>query len=284
MGRLAKDSIITSIIIAIGFLFGTFTGIFIYPKLFAKADLGIFRYIVGWGTLFAQFCSFGVGSAAIRTYYKLKSKRAHGEMKVLLLLVPMCILLIFVLSFVPCSDFFLKKTLNGLPFEAWAIITSIILMTVGMTYVKTYQGVATILQKTPVLFFVNEIMLKIGVLVVFMLYYYQLIGSSIFLLGLSVVYLSQLVAVLYIIRSYFEQYSFTLPSATTAKPFMKLSLFCLVDNSVSLLVAQIDLMMVGALLANSLVQMQEYGMAIQVASVIFLPWRSFMTTSVPFIA
>lgn len=284
MGKFAKDSINTSIIIVIGFVFGTLTNLFVYPKLFDKTDLGVFKYITGWATIFAQFCAFGVGTAAIRMYYRFKDKKAHGELKGLLLLVPLSMLVIFIFSFIPLADVFLKRTLNGLPFEGWALITAIIMATVAITFIKTYGSIGTMKQKTPIMFFVNEIMLKVWVLVVFIVYYFEWIGASVFLLLLGGVYLLQLLWILWIIRSYFIENPFTLPAKKTTKPFLSLSLFCLADNISSVLVAQIDMTMIAALSATSLGSMQEYNMALMVTTVIFLPWRSFTATSIPFIA
>lgn len=284
MGKLAKDSVITSIIIVFGFLLGIVLGMFVYPKLFNKEELGIFRYLVGWGTVFAQFCAFGIGSATVRSYYRLKDQKSHGELSALLLIIPLCALLIFVLTLVPFADLFLKKTLNGLPFEGWAIIVSLILITLALTYLKTYQSIAIIQKKTSVLFFVTEVFNKLGVLAVFLLYYFDQLTASGLLLGLGAVYLFQLGIILYNIRSYFSAYPFKKPESKFVKPMLSLSLICLFDTSAALLVAQIDIMMIGVLCSNSLAKMQEYGMALSVATVVYLPWRSINSTTVPFIA
>lgn len=286
MGKLAKDSIVVSIIILAGFVIGTITNMFIFPKICSKSDLGIFRYVLNWGTLFAQFCTLGIGSAIARLHYRDNNRQRLSELSSMTVLVPLGGFLLFAIIFVLSSDWFIAVTTteNSFDAEPWLVVVSMLIFTFSITFTKTYTTVGTILKKSPPIFFITELLLRLMLLAVFILYYYNLLDFNFFMISLGVAHFVQMLLVIFVIRGYLFSSPLVIPSRKVFTPTFKLSLFGLIDNGTNLLVAQIDLIMIGALSANSFVRIQEYSMAMAIAVIVFLPWRSMISTTGPFIA
>lgn len=284
MGKLAKESVNSAIFIALGFLIGTVANLFIYPYICTKEELGHFKLLLNWALIISPFIALGAGTIAVRFYPHFKAKNRIGDLNFVLLIFPVTGILIFLTIFLPFSDYFLQKTSGKLLISVGMATFTLVMFTIAQTFIKVYSGLSIALKRSSVNFMINEFLTRIILLICFLLFYMKLVDYTGLLVSLVIAFFIQLLIILISVRRFVFQNALTKPEKTTLNENLNYGLYSMLDSGANMIVTRLDILMIGILSLNANENAQEYDLAINIAAIIFLPWRSLISSTSPFIA
>ncbi|MFK5856560.1 MAG: polysaccharide biosynthesis C-terminal domain-containing protein [Bacteroidota bacterium] len=205
MGIIKKQSISGTIYSYIGVILGFVTTGLLYPLIFSTEEIGLFRILVSYSLLFANFAALGINTVTVKLfpYFRDYERKHHGYLG-LALLISAVGLIIAISAFVLLKPAILDTGKAGADlFERYfyyivPLIVATLLFNVFDTYYRVlYNAVKGIIYK--------EVIQRVMILAVIILFYFNLIDfhqavvlytialvSPTILLFLSLIYNKQL--------------------------------------------------------------------------------------------
>ena len=204
MGIVARQSIKGTIATYIGVAVGIVTTFFIQTKALQPEQIGLVDILLQCSLLFAGLAQLGTNSSAMRYYpfFKDEEQRDHGFFG-WTLLVPLIGFTIFLLAFFcfkgAIVDFFTKDGAAGADlFEKY--VNFVIPLAFFMLYLSVFETNSNLLMRIVLPKFVREVGLRVATLVVYLLYFYKVIGFDGVIIGFCVFYgLATLINVVYLL-------------------------------------------------------------------------------------
>lgn len=285
MGIIIRQSIQNTIISYLGIALGFVITILMFPHILEPNQYGLTRLLISLTLVSTQFAHFGMKNVVIR-YFPYFQQREQSRHKLLALtfLVPLLGFIIFgllffllqdtlILNFSNRSDLFASYNLYLLP-----LVLFILFFEVLNNYVRMLQDSVTGS-------FLNEIVLRIITIILLVVYYYGLIDFQIFMAAFALSYGIQpicLIGYLYVKKELVFSSPFKNISFSFLKEMSVYALFSLFGGLATILVGNIDIIMIGAMtnLGNTAV----YFIAFSVGSVIAVPQRSIGKIAMPVLA
>jgi len=282
MGKVAKQSIQTTVFSYLGAIIGYFNVLWLYPYALDAAQLGAFRTIQDLGLLFVPFAQLGVGHGITRYFPKLKSQQSgfltFGIMvSTVGFLLVSCIFLGFKEQII---DLFAVNSPEVIDFLGVVLLITLfsLLNSILDAYSRSYLKVAV-----PTL--IREVALRLFTAILVATYLLQWITFDQLMFGLSGVYGLALLSII-VYLSWLDVLKFdfrwnNFPQKFRSS-FIKFSLITFLATAASTLIMKIDSIMVSSMI--SLEANAIYTIAFSMAMVIELPRRAISQVVMPVVA
>ncbi|MBO4665327.1 MAG: lipopolysaccharide biosynthesis protein [Paludibacteraceae bacterium] len=187
MGTIAKQSIKGTIVTYIGVMVGFFTTFFVLTRFLSATEIGLARVLIDAATLFIGLAQLGTNSSIIRFFpYFKDGGRNHGFF-FWTILVPFIGFILFSLVYWACST----------PLAAWFGENSplfvnyywfVLPLAFFMLYQSVFESNANVLMHIVVPRAVREIGVRIGLLTTYLLYAFEVLSMTGYVIALCVTY------------------------------------------------------------------------------------------------
>ncbi len=285
MGIVIKQSAYASTINYLGVAIGAINTIFLYPAFFTQEEFGLFKAIFAMAIIIAPFAQLGLGRSTLRYFPRFTaSNKTKGRFLSLILILGACSIAAFLLVFQLVDAWVFSLFENKAPqlvHHYWLILILAFLL----VYISIFEAYYRALLNVVVPAFMREFFLRISSTFIAFLFFKSYINFGDFLL-LSVVTYAVGLALLIGILLYKNQLFLNFSVFQIEKPFlkelMKYMLFIMAGAVGSVIVLQIDQLMVTSYLG--LAENAIYVIAFFMASVIEIPRRAIAPMSDSLIA
>ena len=157
-------------------MLGFFTTIILFTHFFTKEEIGLFRIIVSYSILFAQFAELGVNTVTIKLfpYFRNKEKKHHGYLG-LVFVVSVIGSALSIAAFVLLKPYILNDVLDepDLFTQYFYYVIPLIFFTVFFNACDTYYRVLYNALKGIVL---KEVIQRIAILVVIIMFHFEVLN------------------------------------------------------------------------------------------------------------
>ena len=285
MGIVARQSIMGTIATYIGVAVGIVTTFFIQTKALQPEQIGLIDVLLQCAILFSGLAQLGTNSSAMRYYpfFKDEEHRDHGFFG-WTLLVPLIGFSIFLLAFFlfkgSIVSFFSKdSSLFG------DYVNFLIPLAFFMLYISVFETNSNLLLRIVLHKFVREVGLRVGTLLIYLLYFYKVIGFDGVIVSFCVMYgLATLINVVYLLS--LKRVSFRIERGFVSKEIRRDFLFytlfmitaALAGNMIPMLSKFFVAGMTGFHLAG------VFAIATNIAALVEMPYRSLGAISRPHIS
>ncbi|MCQ2333687.1 MAG: oligosaccharide flippase family protein [Paludibacteraceae bacterium] len=188
MGLIAKQSIQGTIVTYLGVAVGVFTTFFVLTRFLTSEEIGLARVLVDAATLFVGLAQLGSNSSIVRFFphFRNTAEHHHGFF-FWAMLVPLIGFALFSLVFWACHE----------PLAAWFGEKSplfvdyyyfVLPMAFFMLYQTIFETSASVLMHIVVPRFVREVVLRVGLLIIYLCYAFHWLSIDGFVLALCINY------------------------------------------------------------------------------------------------
>ena len=204
MGIVARQSIKGTIATYIGVVVGIVTTFFIQTKALQPEQIGLVDILLQCSLLFGGLAQLGTSSSAMRYYpfFKDEEHRDHGFFG-WTLLVPLIGFAFFLLAFFAFKgsivNFFTKESEVGADLFA-KYVDFVVPLAFFMLYISVFETNSNLLLRIVLPKFIREVGLRVGTLVIYLLYYYKVIDFDGVVVSFCVLYgLATLINIVYLL-------------------------------------------------------------------------------------
>jgi len=285
MGIVARQSIKGTIATYFGVAVGIVTTFFIQTKALQPEQIGLIDVLLQCSLLFSGLALLGTSSSAMRyyPYFKDEEHRDHGFFG-WTLLVPLIgfglFLAVFFAFKTPIVNYFSKD--SGMFGE---YVNFVIPLAFFMLYLTVFETNSNLLLRIVLPKFVREVGLRVGTLVIYLLYYYKVIDFDGVIIAFCVLYgLATLVNVVYLFSlqrvSFKIEWTFLKPQLK--RDFMFYTLFMLTAALAGNVIPMLSKFFVAGNAGFRLAGV--FTIATNIAAVVEMPYRSLGAISRPHIS
>lgn len=285
MGIIQRQGIRGALASYLGVVIGTFNVLWLYPKLLQPNEIGLLRGLADFAAIVVPFVVLGASPVCIRYFPMFKDEaRGNNGFLSLLLLVPLIGFTLFAvflfLTLGWLQDFFAAKS---------ALFSSYLYLALPLCFCMMYYTVlesySRSLHKIVVPAFINEVLVRLGILTTVTVYVGFNISQSGLLYGYVCVYALALLLIIAYIH-YLKQWQ--TPLYIDAKVIKKIpemgnyAFFVLLGSVGAMIVGKIDSLMVIKMVGLS--DAGVYSIALFIGTVIEIPRRAISQISAPVVA
>ena len=287
MGIIIRQSVRQSVVQYIGIGIGLLSTLFIYPL--ALSEIGLLRFVINTAQLVTPFSLLGTQVLAVRFFptFRDENTRHHGFLTLLQGIALVGVLLFVVLYLLFGEQFvslFSDQPAEYLPYLPYAVP-----LVFFMVFSFLYTSYATNFHKVfyPAIF--NELVVKIGLPALVLLYFLKWIDLAAMMNGMLLVFLAVMIAQVFYLIS-LGQFSLRLPQKRFLTPPLRKELFQfgsvnILSNWGYVLSNRIDIFMLGLLLGPGAFQgVGIYSILFIISEVIDTPRKALVNISSPIIA
>jgi O-antigen/teichoic acid export membrane protein len=287
MGVITDQSIRQSVVQYAGIGIGLLSTLFVYPL--ALSEMGLLRFVMNTAQLATPFCLLGVQVLAVRFFPVFKDPSNHHQgFFSLLQLIALGGVAIFGLLYLvfhqPFTDLFSDQPAEYLPYLPYAVP-----LTFFMVFSFLYTSYASNFHKVlyPAIF--NEILVKLGLPALVLLFFYGWIGLGGMMTGmLGVFFMVALAHISYL--AVLGEYSLRRPNwgfitPSLRKDLMQFGFVNILTNWAFMISSRIDIFMLGLLLGPGAFRgVGIYSILYIISEVIDAPRRAVTNISSPIVA
>jgi len=285
MGIVIRQSIYSTLISYLGVAIGYINLLYLYPKFLSLEQVGLFRTIQDAAILFTPFAQFGLTQGIFRFYPQLvkdpKSSHAFISLMALMALAGFAVFfLVFKIFEAPLLSYFQDNASEIIQYSSL-----ILWLTLLLVMIAVLEAFSRSLLKTVVPNLLREVMARLFLSVLVLLYFTEIISFNQFIIGSVIGYLIWLLILLFYLWSQNEislQSNFTTLDRTKLPELFKYSLLSFAGMAGLILIGKVDSMMVSALLGYSANAI--YTTAFYMATVIEIPKRALSQIAMPLIS
>jgi O-antigen/teichoic acid export membrane protein len=285
MGIVIRQSIYSSIISYAGVVIGYINLLYLYPKFLSTDQIGLFRTIQDAAILFSPFAQFGLSQTIIRFYPQLaRDKKSSHSFISLMSLLALVGFALFFLLFKIFESSLLAYFQDNAP-EIIQYTNLVLWLTLILVMVAVMEAFSRSLLKTVVPNLLREVMARLFLSVLVLLYFTETISFDQFILGSVISYLIWLLILMFYLWQQGElslQTNFNSLDQKKLPELVKYSLLSFAGMAGLILIGKIDSMMVSAMIgfsANAI-----YTTAFYMATVIEIPKRALSQIAMPLIS
>lgn len=284
MGLIVNQSIRNGIISYSGIAIGFISTILLFPYILGAERFGLTRSMIAIMTISAQLVNLGIPNSIIKFFPSLSLKTDNPQgLYWLFILPPLAGLFIFTCVFISLDEY-----IQGLYSDSSILVEYyylIIPMVISLSFFGVLNSFIKASFNTVFASFLQEVLLRIVVIINLILFYFDLINFDQFIFIFVINYFLQYtILFLYAVK---KQYINFKPSM---KPFnrsvrveiSKYSIFSFFSGFTMILVGNIDLIMVD--IFEGLEKTGIYAIALYVGAVISIPRRSVSKITFPVIS
>ncbi|KOF03097.1 hypothetical protein OB69_07110 [Roseivirga seohaensis subsp. aquiponti] len=281
MGIVIKQSIRSSVIAYLGVLIGYINVLWLFPYFLEADQIGLFRLIQSSAFLMATFGQFGLSSALVKFFPKLKDQKGFLSFIILGGVFGFVLFATFTFLFkTEITAYFAKE--SGLFIEYFGITLLISLLLIQFQLLEAY---CRSLLKIVIPTLIRDIQLRLSVTVLVALYALNIITFNGLIQWLSAAYLLMVITVIFYLRQLKAfQLSFNFKFINTAllKQIITYAVYMMIGAGGTQIVLQIDSIMVSGALGLDATGI--YTVAFFIGVVIEMPKRSITQISAPLIS
>ncbi len=187
MGIIARQSIKGTIVTYLGVFVGFITTFFVLTRFLTSEEIGLARVLIDAATLFIGLAQLGTNSSIIRFYPYFKDKDSDRGFFFWTVAVPFIGFLIFAFLWwalhVPIEQMFIEKSPLFVDYYYFVLP-----MAFFMLYQTIFETNANVLMSIVVPRAVRELVIRVLLLVVYLLYAFRIISIDGFVIALCAVY------------------------------------------------------------------------------------------------
>ncbi|WP_067029589.1 lipopolysaccharide biosynthesis protein [Allomuricauda sp. CP2A] len=279
MGVVLKQSIQNVVVTYLGFLFGAMNTLFLYTKILEDEYYGLVTFILASGAILMPLMAFGVHNTLVKFYSNYQDKEKDAFLT-LMLLVPLLgiipVALIGLIWYEPLGN--LVSQVNPMVKKyLWYIF----FVGLAMAYFEVFYAWCKVHLKSVFGNFMKEVFGRIGVSILLILLYFDVISLDIFFKCLVGLYLLRTVIIkIYAYTLRFPKLDFHFPANT--KEILSYSFLIILGGSAALILLEIDKVMLNQFI--SIENVAYYGVAVYIATVIIVPSRAMHQITYPLTA
>lgn len=285
MGIIIKQSIQNTLISYLGVVLGFVSTILLFPHFLTADQYGLTRFMLSPALIFAQFAHLGIKNVIIRYFpYFKHSSESRSRLFTLTVLVCLAGFTVFAILFISIEDYLIGYYQEKSPLftEYYLYLLPLVF---AILFFETLNNYVRALQDSVTGSFVDEVLVRILIIILLIIYYFELLTFSQFMLGFVFCYcLEPVYLVVYLYRR--NEISFSNPFKKEvrrlAKSMSVYGFYSLLGGITTLMVGNIDIIMLGSL--TDLGSTAVYAIAFYVGSVISVPQRSILKIAVPVLA
>ncbi len=285
MGIVIRQSIYSTIISYLGVVIGYINLLYLYPKFLSLEQVGLFRTIQDAAILLSPFAQFGLTQSIFRYYPQfVKDKKTSHTFITLMMLLALAGFAVFFIVFkifeTPLLSYFQKNAKEIIQYSSW-----VLWLTLLMVMIAALEAFSRSLLKTVVPNLLREIVARLLLSVLVLLYFTGVLSFDQFVIGSVVAYLICLILLISYLWQQGEisiQTDFKSLDQNKFAELIKYSLLSFAGMAGMILIGKIDSMMVSAMLglaANAI-----YTTAFYMATVIEIPRRALSQITMPLIS
>ena len=285
MGIVARQSIKGTIATYIGVAVGIVTTFFIQTKALQPEEIGLIDVLIQCAVLFAGLAQLGTNSSAMRyyPYFKDPEHRDHGFFG-WTVLVPLIGFSVFLLAFwafkTPIVNFFTKD--SGM-FSDYVVF--VIPLAFFLLYISVFETNSNLLLRIVLPKFIREVGLRVGTLVIYLLYYYKVISFDGVVIAFCVMYgLATLINIIYLLS--LQRVSFKIEwgyvSKQLRRDFLFYTLFMITSALAGNMIPMLSKFFVAGKTGFRLAGI--FTIATNIAALVEMPYRSLGAISRPHIS
>ncbi len=285
MGVVRKESVRNTIIYYSGVALGYFNMAVLLPKILQSEQYGLIRFLFPFSSILAFFYLVGIPNVIIRFFPYLKDvkKKHNGILFFALSVTGICIVLVTTLFFILKPFILAEYSKKAALFVHYYYV--VLPLAIGIAIFEVFNAYNRSLLKTNFAVFINEVYIRVVVMVLAILYLQHLFSFKVFLYLFIASYFSN--ALIMVVYTYSHKALFLRPSkkifsAPLFGQMINYGLFNFFGGASGMLIDKIDVLFIGSYLG--LTDTGIYGIAILMASAIALPAKALMQVLFPITA
>lgn len=280
MGIVIKQSIQNTISTYIGFAIGAVNTLFLYTNFLTDEYYGLVGFLLSAATIMTPLMAFGVHNTLIKFYSSYKHIPDRNNFLTFMLYLPLLIVIpVGIVGYFGYESivYFLSKENEIIEEYVW----SIFLIAIAMAYFEIYYAWVKVHMQSVLGNFMKEVFHRVFIMLLLFGVYFKWLTVEQFIWSLVLVYFSRLLFMkLYAVRLKFPSFIFSFPKNTVS--ILKYSLMIIIAGSVSLILLDIDKVMIGKYIPIE--NVAYYNVAIFIAMVIVVPARAMHQITYPLTA
>ncbi|MBT8181076.1 MAG: oligosaccharide flippase family protein [Eudoraea sp.] len=280
MGIIFKQSLKNTTITYLGFAIGAINVLFLYTRFLSEEYYGLVGVILSTSAILMPLMAFGVPNTLVKYYSNFKDSTSADGFLTLMVLLPLVIVLPLAGASYLANDAignFLARENNIVKDYVWYIF----LIGMAMAYFEVFYAWSKVQMKSVIGNFMKEVFVRVGVSLLLILLYMELVGVDFFLKALVVLYLLRtLLMKLYAFSLRRPKIRFNWPKNTNS--MVNYSILIILGGSTAVILLEIDRFMI-----NQFIPIQNvayYTVAIFIATVIAVPARAMHQITYPLTA
>jgi O-antigen/teichoic acid export membrane protein len=285
VGIIQQQSIKGTIYSYLGVALGFVTVGILFPRIFSTEEVGLLRLLVSYSTLLAQFASLGINTATIKLfpYFRDEKNKHHGYLG-LILLISFVGLLIVIPGYLLLRPYFVENSIekSELFVTYFYYVVPLIVFTLLFNLLDNYYRV---LYNAIIGIVYKEIVQRALILIVIFAYFFNLIDFHLTIILYVIALTSPTFFLVFsIARSgqFHLKPDFGFIDKNLRKQFIDVSLFGMITTFSSMLVLNIDVIMVDRFLGLSAAGI--YTVTFFFGTLILVPYRTMIKISAVIIA
>lgn len=279
MGVVRKQSIKNVLITYLGFLFGAVNTIFLYTKILPDQYYGLVTFILAAAALLMPLMSFGVHNTLVKFYSSCTDSQKKGFLSLMLLLPLLGIVPLALVLLIWEQD--LENWVSQVNPMVGNYLWHIFFIGLAMGYFEVFYAWCKVQMKSVLGNFMKEVFVRIGVSILLILFYFELISLDSFFKALVGLYvLRTLLIKLFALRLGRPGLKPSVPD--NIREILAYSLLIILGGSSALILLEIDKVMLNQFI--SIENIAYYGVAVYIATVIIVPSRSMHQITYPLTA
>lgn len=285
MGIIVRQSIFNSLITYAGIGLGFILTILLYPHILSPDEYGLTRVLISVSFICSQFAHLGFQNLILRyfPFFKKANPQKHGLL-FWALTIPFFGFLLFSILFVLFDDllinYYVEKSPLFVDYYLWVIPFTFFIL-----YFEVLNNYLRSLMDSTTGSFVNEVVQRVFAIIFLAIYFLEWVDFSTFILLFVISYSSQPLSILYQIWQK-KEFKIIPNVDILRKPLVKgmvnYSLFSLLGGLTTVLIWNIDVIMLGAM--EGLNSTAIYAIAFYIGSIITVPQRSIEKIAGPMLS
>ena len=270
MGIVLRQSFKNVVATYLGFAIGALNTLFLFTYFLSKAQYGLVSYVTSTATILSPLIAFGVNNTLVRYYTAYRDKKEQAQFNLMLCFLPL--LIIVPATFVGVIGYEqIVQWLSTKNEEVRDYVFLIFLTSVAMAYFEIAYAWTRVQLKTVFGNFLKEVFHRVGVMLLLLAIYLELIDFQQLIWGVFWVYALRML-LMFISAFYVRRPEFAWGLPKNKKEVFLYSLFVILSGSVASVLMDIDKFMLNQYLPIG--EIAVYNVAIFTATVIAIPYRS----------
>lgn len=280
MGIVLNQSLKNTIITYLGFGIGAINVLFLFTNFLSEDYVGLITYILSTANILMPLMAFGVHNTIVKFYSSYKTKQSQNSFLMLMLFLPLAVIIPF--GLITCFAFdsistWLSKENDLVKDYVWLIYISAI----AFAYFEVFYAWAKVQLKTVFGNFMKEVFHRLGVSVLLICFYYNLISVEVLIYSITGVYILRMLLMKLYAYS-LKTPSFRIYKINNFSSVLKYTSLIIIAGSIANIILEIDKFMIGHYVPIE--NVAYYGVAVYIAMVINVPYRSLHQIASPLTA
>ena len=280
MGIVVKQSIKNTLVTYMGFAVGAVNVLFLYTKFMEPQYYGLITIILSTANILMPLMAFGVHNTIVKFYSSFKTRQSQNGFLNLMLLLPVAIIiplaLLCFLNFETVSGFLAKENAIVKDYTWHIFIGGIV-----FAYFEVFYAWSKVQLQSVFGNFMKEVFHRVCTTLLLIGLYFKFLTVETLIIGIIIVYTLRMLIMMFYAFC-LRPPVFKLTRLNTIKPILKYTLLIIVAGSVANIILEIDKLMIGQYV--KIENVAYYGVAIYIATVIGVPYRSMHQITHPLTA